>query len=100
MPSREVLDLVPRLADIWDEPFADSSQLPTHLVAAVARRSVTVALSGDGGDELFAGYNRHAWLDRVWRWATPVPPALRRRIGGAVCRVPPGGGGRGSRAAP
>ena len=90
MPSREVLDLVPRLAYIWDEPFADSSQLPTHLVAAVARRSVTVALSGDGGDELFAGYNRHAWLDRVWRWATPVPPALRRRVGGAVGRVPPG----------
>jgi asparagine synthase (glutamine-hydrolysing) len=90
LPSREVLELVPRLAEVWDEPFADSSQLPTHLVAAVARRSVTVALSGDGGDELFAGYNRHAWLDRVWRWATLLPPGLRRAIGGAACLVPPG----------
>jgi len=90
MSSREVVDLVPRLPEIWDEPFSDSSQLPTHLVAAFARRAVTVALSGDGGDELFAGYNRHAWLDRVWRWATPVPHGLRRRIGGAVRLVPPG----------
>jgi asparagine synthase (glutamine-hydrolysing) len=90
MPAREVLDLVPKLPEIWDEPFSDSSQLPTHLVAEVARRSVTVALSGDGGDELFAGYNRHAWLDRVWRWATPVPQGLRRRVGAAACLVPPG----------
>ncbi len=90
MPAREVLDLVPKLPEIWDEPFSDSSQLPTHLVAEVARRSVTVALSGDGGDELFAGYNRHAWLDRVWRWAAPVPHGLRRRVGAAACLVPPG----------
>jgi asparagine synthase (glutamine-hydrolysing) len=90
MPARRVLDLVPRLPEVWDEPFSDSSQLPTHLVAAVARRSVTVALSGDGGDELFAGYNRHAWLERVWRWATPVPSGLRRGVGGAARLVPPG----------
>jgi asparagine synthase (glutamine-hydrolysing) len=90
MSSRQVLDVVPRLAEIWDEPFSDSSQLPTHLVAAVARRAVTVALSGDGGDELFAGYNRHAWLERVWRWATPVPDGVRRRVGGALQLVPPG----------
>jgi asparagine synthase (glutamine-hydrolysing) len=90
MPSRDVLDVVPRLSELWDEPFSDSSQLPTHLVAAVARRSVTVALSGDGGDELFAGYNRHTWLDPVWRWATSMPPGLRRPIGRAACLVPPG----------
>jgi len=90
MPEREVLDLVPRLAEIWDEPFSDSSQLPTHLVAAVARRAVTVALSGDGGDELFAGYNRHAWLDRVWRWTTPIPQGIRRRVGAATRFVPAG----------
>ncbi len=90
MTARDVFDIVPQLPDIWDEPFADSSQLPTHLVSAVARRAVTVALSGDGGDELFAGYNRHAWLDRVWRAAGPVPPSLRRAAGRTLRRIPPG----------
>jgi asparagine synthase (glutamine-hydrolysing) len=90
MTAQDVFDLVPRVPEIWDEPFSDSSQLPTHLVAAVARRAVTVALSGDGGDELFAGYNRHAWLDRVWRAAGPVPRPIRRGVGGALRRLPPG----------
>ena len=90
MSAQDVFDLVPRVPDIWDEPFSDSSQLPTHLVAKVARQAVTVALSGDGGDELFAGYNRHAWLDRVWRAADPFPPSLRRGVGGTLRRIPPG----------
>ncbi len=90
MTAQDVFDLVPQVPDIWDEPFADSSQLPTHLVATVARRAVTVALSGDGGDELFAGYNRHAWLDRVWRAADPLPPSIRRGVGGTLRRIPPG----------
>jgi asparagine synthase (glutamine-hydrolysing) len=90
MTPQDVFDLVPRVPEIWDEPFADSSQLPTHLVATVARRAVTVALSGDGGDELFAGYNRHAWLDRVWRAAGPVPLPVRRGIGSTLRRLPPG----------
>ena len=90
MPPSEVFDIIPRLADMWDEPFSDSSQLPTHLVSQVARRSVTVALSGDGGDELFAGYNRHAWLDRVWRMASPLPRPLRRTVGRSLRAVPPG----------
>jgi asparagine synthase (glutamine-hydrolysing) len=90
MTAQDVFDLIPRVPEIWDEPFADSSQLPTHLVATVARQAVTVALSGDGGDELFAGYNRHAWLDRVWRAARPVPPSLRRGVGGTLRRIPPG----------
>ena len=82
--------IIPRVADMWDEPFSDSSQLPTHLVSQVARRSVTVALSGDGGDELFAGYNRHAWLDRVWRMASPLPRPVRRSVGRSLRAVPPG----------
>ncbi len=90
MPPSEVFAIIPRVADMWDEPFSDSSQLPTHLVSQVARRSVTVALSGDGGDELFAGYNRHAWLDRVWRMASPLPRPVRRSVGRSLRAVPPG----------
>jgi asparagine synthase (glutamine-hydrolysing) len=89
MPESDVLDIVPALPEIWDEPFADSSQLPTYLVAGVARRDVTVALSGDGGDELFAGYNRHAWLDRIWTTGSRVPTPVRRSVGNALRRMPP-----------
>jgi len=90
MHHRDVLDIIPRVPEVWDEPFSDSSQLPTLLVSEVARRAVTVALSGDGGDELFAGYNRHAWLARLWRRAEPVPHPLRRAVGGGMRRLPPG----------
>jgi asparagine synthase (glutamine-hydrolysing) len=90
MHEQDVLDIIPRLPEIWDEPFSDSSQIPTFLVAGVARQAVTVALSGDGGDELFAGYNRHAWLARIWRVAGPVPNPLRRSVGEALRRLPPG----------
>jgi len=62
----EALQVVADLPHIFDEPLGDSSLIPTYLVARLARQHVTVALSGDGGDELFAGYNRHAWLSRLW----------------------------------
>jgi asparagine synthase (glutamine-hydrolysing) len=85
----EAIEVIPHLADIWDEPFADVSQIPTYLVSRVARQDVTVSLSGDGGDELFAGYNRHAWLDRVWGRAAVLPPGARRSISSVLNSVPP-----------
>lgn len=85
----DALAQIPRLPEVWDEPFGDSSQLPTLLVAQVARRHVTVALSGDGGDELFAGYNRHAWLERLWGRAAPLPVGARRRLGDLAVLAPP-----------
>jgi asparagine synthase (glutamine-hydrolysing) len=84
------LDLVPGLPDIWDEPFGDVSAIPMHLVSRLARTQVTVALSGDGGDELFAGYNRHAWLERLWTRAAPLPDRVRRAAGSALLAIPPG----------
>jgi asparagine synthase (glutamine-hydrolysing) len=85
----EAIEVIPHLADIWDEPFADVSQIPTYLVSRVARQDVTVSLSGDGGDELFAGYNRHAWLDRVWGRAAALPSGARRTAGSVLGGVPP-----------
>ncbi|MFL5062271.1 MAG: asparagine synthase (glutamine-hydrolyzing) [Xanthobacteraceae bacterium] len=72
------LDIIPRLPDWFDEPFADVSQIPTYLVSEVTRRHVTVALSGDGGDELFAGYDRYFWAERLALTLHTIPTPLRR----------------------
>lgn len=74
---REALDVVPKLADMFDEPFADSSQIPTYLVSAMTQKHVTIALSGDGGDELFAGYNRYQMTKRFWRTLSFAPSPIR-----------------------
>jgi asparagine synthase (glutamine-hydrolysing) len=74
---RHALDIIPQLPDWFDEPFADPSQIPTYLVSELTRKHVTVALSGDGGDELFAGYNRYLWAERLSRAMKLVPPPLR-----------------------
>lgn len=80
--SQEAQQVIPHLHESFDEPFADSSQIPTHLIAKLARQHVTVALSGDGGDELFAGYNRYEWGPRLWNLMRFMPLSLRRASSG------------------
>jgi asparagine synthase (glutamine-hydrolysing) len=87
----EAMAVIPRLPAIYDEPFADSSQIPTFLVSRLARREVTVALSGDGGDELFCGYNRHAWVVPLWRRFGRAPRSVRRKVASAMTWVSPSG---------
>jgi asparagine synthase (glutamine-hydrolysing) len=86
MRPDDVMSIIPDLPNLYDEPFADSSQLPTLLVSRVARRDVTVALSGDAGDELFGGYNRHAFFQRQWPKITKIPQPVRSLAAGLVER--------------
>ena len=86
--AKEALDVIPQLPNMYDEPFANSSQIPTHLVSAMTRRHVTVALSGDGGDELFGGYNRYQLSTGFWRSFSLLPRPLRRAIAGLLSAVP------------
>jgi len=89
MSEDDVLDVIPKLPAMYDEPFADSSQMPTHLVAMLARRHVTVTLSGDGGDELFGGYARYFLGQRLLRGVRLLPPFLRPAAGWALSAVTP-----------
>ena len=89
LSAADALAVVPRLPTIYDEPFADPSAIPTVLVSEVARRFVTVCLSGDGGDEVFAGYNRHVLGPRLWRRFERLPGGVRRAAA-AVVERPPG----------
>jgi asparagine synthase (glutamine-hydrolysing) len=89
LSDRDALDVVPKLPEMFDEPFADSSQIPTFLVCQLARRQVTVALSGDGGDELFAGYHRYTRGDRLIGLMDRVPRSARQLLAKAIAGVPP-----------
>lgn len=96
----DALALVGDLASIHDEPFGDSSQIPTRLVSGIARRSVTVALSGDAGDELFGGYNRYLWVPPIWSRLERVPVGLRRTLARTTRAVPPAAWDRAARLLP
>ncbi|HEY8127376.1 MAG TPA: asparagine synthase (glutamine-hydrolyzing) [Hyphomicrobium sp.] len=80
--------VVPKLPEMYDEPFGDSSQIPTSIVCAAARREVTVALSGDAGDELLGGYNRYVIGPKLWRALAPPPQALRHLLGEVIGNMP------------
>lgn len=86
--STDALALIPSLPEIYDEPFADSSQIPTHFVCRAAREKVTVALSGDGADELFGGYNRYFSAPRVWNKVAWLPYSARQSLGAAMAMMP------------
>lgn len=84
-------DVIPSIPWMYDEPFADSSQIPTYLVCKAARQHVTVALSGDGGDELFGGYNRYFWGPKIWDRLAWIPFPLRKALGSTIQSIPMSG---------
>lgn len=85
----DALELIPQIPEMYDEPFADSSQLPTYLVMKLACQHVKVALSGDAGDELFGGYKRYLLAPKLWQWLGWMPQRLRQQLGGGLLKLPP-----------
>jgi asparagine synthase (glutamine-hydrolysing) len=91
LTPRDALNVVPLLPSMYDEPFSDSSQIPTYLVSKLARSKVTVSLSGDGGDELFYGYDRYPLTMRVWNSARIMPSPARKGVARLMQAIPPAG---------
>lgn len=87
--EKDVLDVIPLLPFIFDEPFSDSSQIPTFLVSKLAKNKVTVVLSGDGGDELFAGYNRYVLANEIWPKLKYIPYLIRKIIKTTILNIKP-----------
>ncbi len=89
LAPEDIRAVIPELSSVYDEPFADSSQLPTLLLSRMTRRAVKVALSGDAGDELFGGYNRYLVSRRMWDTAARIPAPVRAGLGRAIEAVSP-----------
>ncbi len=87
--ANDALNVIPKLPSLYDEPFSDSSQIPTFLVAQMARQHVTVSLSGDAGDELFCGYNRYLMASRLWGKLSQLPVGLRRAMASSLTTLSP-----------
>lgn len=85
----KAMEIIPKIAKLYDEPFADSSQIPTFLVSEMAKQHVTVSLSGDAGDELFCGYNRYILTDRVWKKLKLIPTPIRHMIAKVILSISP-----------
>lgn len=88
--SREAQDVIPLLPSLYDEPFADSSQIPTYLVSKMTRKHVTVALSGDAGDELFCGYSRYQMTKKIWSKVSVAPLFMRKQMAHILTMLSPG----------
>jgi asparagine synthase (glutamine-hydrolysing) len=89
LTGADALAVIPKLPSLYDEPFSDSSQIPTHLVCQMARQHVTVALSGDGGDEMFAGYTRYLMTQTLWKKVSALPLPLRKVAAGVALSMSP-----------
>jgi len=89
--SAQAMEVIPKLPRLYDEPFADSSQIPTFLVSRLARESVAVSLSGDGADELFGGYTRYSFCESLWRRISALPKPVRGLLAKGVVGVSPAG---------
>lgn len=85
----EAQDSIPEMPQLYDEPFGDSSQIPTYLLSRLTRKHVTVCLSGDGGDEIFGGYNRYVWVQKIRRVQQWLPRFVRETTAGAACKISP-----------
>ncbi len=87
--AQQALDVIPKLPELYAEPFADSSQIPTYLLSHLARQDVSVSLSGDAGDELFCGYNRYQITAKLWDKLQLVPKPLRKVAAAFITAIPP-----------
>ena len=85
--AKDALNIIPKLPEIYDEPFADSSQIPTYLLSHLAQKQVKVVLTGDGGDELFGGYNRHFWVKYIWNRIRFLPSFIRKLSSNMIDRT-------------
>lgn len=90
LSAKDMLDAIPTIMQGVDEPFSDSSQIATWFVSKMTREHVTVALSGDGGDELFCGYNRYVWAQKLWNYIQKLPFVMRRGLSGVIKSMSPG----------